>query len=77
MELIITSIEPKTCGNIREVHVHFNDGKVVKIGTCDSSWAMWNAPMQHRWMAVGIANKCNDWIHGVGEFPKFHNYQNS
>lgn len=69
MELMITSILPKVDG-VREVHVHFNDGKVVKIGTYERSWEMWNAPAHYRWMAVDIANKCNNWLHGIDEFPQ-------
>lgn len=72
MELKVIRIEPKSeCENHREVHVRFNDGNVVKIGAYRESWEQWNAPARHRWRSVAIANKCNDWIHGVGEFPQF------
>lgn len=72
MELKITSIEPKTSGSSREVHVHFNDGNVVKIGVCHEAWEQWGAPARNRWKTVDIARECNDWLHGVGEFPKFN-----
>lgn len=72
MGLRITSIDKHIAENgNREVHVKFNDGKVVKIAAYESSWASWNAPSHYRWMAVGIADKCNNWLHGNGEFPKF------
>ena len=66
----VEAVEPKTFGNVREVHVHFDDGNTVKIGACLESWEQWGAPARHRWHTVSIANKCNKWLHGVGEFPQ-------
>ena len=55
--------------NRREVHVHFTDGTVVKIAKCQKSWEQWNAPIDYRWASVPIADKCNNWLHGIGTFP--------
>ena len=72
MGLRITSVEDKINEDgLREVHVNFNDGKVVKICASESTWAIWNAPAHYRWMSIDIADKCNARLHGNGEFPQF------
>lgn len=72
MGLRIASVGGKITENgVREVHVKFNDDKVVKICASESTWAIWNAPAHYRWMCVDIADTCNSWLHGKGEFPKF------
>ena len=68
-ELNIEGIEPFVSGDTREVHVHFNDGETVKIAPCLDSWEQYGSPVRHRWKSVSIARKCNDWLHGKGEFP--------
>lgn len=72
MGLRITSVEGKiTEDGVREVHVKFNDDKVVKIGVYGDSWECWNAPSHYRWKVIDIADQCNNWLHGKGELPKF------
>ena len=69
MEVNIVSIAPVEVNGNREVHVRYDDGNIVKIGAYADSWGMWNAPARHRWLTVDVANKCNKWIQGIGEFP--------
>jgi len=71
MALRVISVKKRVSKDgTREVHVKFDDGKIVKIGVFESSWALWNAPSEYRWKTVPIAEKCNSWLHGRGEFPK-------
>lgn len=67
--LKIESIKPYVDGDTKEVHVSFNDGKTVKIAPCEENWEQYGSPVRHRWRTVAIAKKCNDWLHGKGDFP--------
>ena len=65
----IVNVTPHMNGGVREVHAIFDDGNTVIISPCCESWEQYGSPLRHRFLSVNIAQRCNNWLHGKGEFP--------
>lgn len=75
----IVSVEPTNENDLdsREVLVTFDDGTEVHICACCESWEQYGAPTEVLWKTVSIAERNNEWLHGIGEFDpdtSQHNY---
>ncbi len=52
----------------RMVKVWLSNGGVVKIAPCYEGWQQYNATIDEKKVAMPIAERFNDWLHG-GAFP--------
>ena len=52
----------------RMVKVGLSNGGVVKIVACYEGWQQYHATVEEKKVAMPIAERFNDWLHG-GEFP--------
>lgn len=52
----------------RMVKVGLSNGAVVKIVACYEGWQQYSATVDEKKVAMPIAERFNDWLHG-GEFP--------
>lgn len=50
------------------VQVGLSNGAVVKIVPCYEGWQQYNATVEEKKVAMPIAERFNDWLHG-GEYP--------
>jgi hypothetical protein len=52
----------------RLVQVGLSNGAVVKIVSCYEGWQQYNATVEEKKVAMPIAERFNDWLHG-GKYP--------
>ena len=50
--------------NDRRIMVAFSDGQVAYIVPCSESWEIYNCDLEHKQMAMPIAEKFNYYLHG-------------
>lgn len=70
-DLQVIKVEFVDTGNIedRECICTLNNGTEVHISSCYESWQQWGGTRYELMVTVDIAERINDWLHGVGDEP--------
>lgn len=53
----------------RECNCTLNNGTKVHISSCYESWEQWGGTRNELYVTMPIAERINDWLHGVGDEP--------
>lgn len=53
----------------RECICTLNNGTEVHISSCYESWEQWGGTRNELYVTIPIAERINDWLHGVGDEP--------
>jgi hypothetical protein len=51
----------------RKIKVTLTDGSRTYIESCHEAWQQYGNVTDNLWLTVGLADKYNDWLHGIGD----------
>lgn len=49
----------------RKIKVTLTNGTKITIEACHESWEQWGGTEEELWLTVPIAEKHNNWLHGI------------